>query len=56
MGLCNIVPQTHLVDARDYQVRALAPYPARDVAQYWGLTRAQRPRPLTPRVTAPTHY
>jgi hypothetical protein len=45
MGLCNIVPQTHLVAARDYQVRALAPFNAPILrAAPWGTTR----KPLTP--------
>jgi len=52
MGLCDINKQTHLVVSRDYQVRALAPYPARDLARYWGLTRQPRPQHFHPGVLA----
>lgn len=44
MGLCDITAQRHLVAARDYQLRALAPFPApRLRAGPWALTRAPNP-------------
>lgn len=48
MSLSDIIPQTHLTAARDEQLRALAPFPARPLRNNWGLTRPPLPNPPAP--------